>query len=161
MYQHALVVGKFAPLHRGHQFLIETALAKSRALTVLVYAMPDFVDMPNAMRCAWIRALYPTVDCRIPDDPPLDAASEHDHRRFVRDYLACEGIVVDAVFSSEAYGPGFARELGVGHVMVDRLRLRAPVSGSTLRLSPGHAREWLHPLVWQAIRDAGDLDRRG
>jgi len=161
MYEHALIVGKFAPLHRGHQFLIERALAGSRALTVLVYATPDFVDMPNAMRAGWIRMLYSGVDCRIPDNPPPDAASDHDHRRFVKQYLAREGIAVDAVFSSEDYGPGFARELGVEHVMVDRFRLNAPVSGTRLRSSPGLAREWLHPLVWHAVRDVSDVDRRG
>ncbi|NJK45852.1 MAG: adenylyltransferase/cytidyltransferase family protein [Pleurocapsa sp. SU_196_0] len=44
--RHALVVGKFAPPHKGHQLLLETALRESERVTVLVYSHPDF------LRCA-------------------------------------------------------------------------------------------------------------
>ncbi|MBK1649323.1 ATP-binding protein [Rhabdochromatium marinum] len=37
----ALVLGKFAPLHRGHQLLIETALAENRQVLVMPYHAPD------------------------------------------------------------------------------------------------------------------------
>lgn len=161
LYQRSLVVGKFAPLHRGHQLVIEMARARSHSVTVLVYATPDFIHMPNEMRAGWIRAIYPDVDCRVPDHPPLDRASDLVHRRFVTRFLAAEGIVVDAVFSSESYGPGFAEMLGVDHIMVDRLRTVAPVSGSAIRSSSEFDGEWLHPVVGAAIGDVRDLDRRG
>ena len=35
-----LTLGKFAPLHRGHQYLIETALAETERLVVLIYDCP-------------------------------------------------------------------------------------------------------------------------
>ena len=37
-FPHGLVVGKFYPPHRGHQYLIERAAAKCARVTVLVMA---------------------------------------------------------------------------------------------------------------------------
>jgi HTH-type transcriptional repressor of NAD biosynthesis genes len=160
MFERGLVVGKFAPLHRGHQLLIETAISECRSLTVMVYSRPDFVAMPQAVRAAWISAIYPRVDVHAPADPPLDAAGDAVQRAYVRDYLAKAGIVVDAVFTSEDYGDGFAAVLGVPHRSVDRLRQVMPVSGSAIRRDPGGNGSFLHPVVLASIRDARGLDQR-
>ena len=142
-----LVVGKFAPLHRGHQFLIETAMAACDAVTVMVYANPDFADMPQAVRAGWLRAIYPALDVCEPADPPPDAADDDTHRVYVRDFLARHGIGVDAVFTSEAYGDGFAAVLGVPHVEVDRARTTVPIRGTAIRAAPERFRQFLHPVV--------------
>lgn len=34
---HGLVLGKFAPLHKGHEYLIETALREMDRVTVMIY----------------------------------------------------------------------------------------------------------------------------
>lgn len=141
--------------------MIETALSLSRNTTVLVYARPDFVEMPDPMRAGWLRAIYPAADVRVPESPPLDAEDDETHRQFVGRYLAKQGIKPDVVVSSEAYGPGFAKALGAAHHMVDRARLQAPVSGSAIRAAPGDHLDWLHPLVRQAVRELGDINRRG
>lgn len=52
-----LIVGKFAPLHKGHQLLLETALDECESVTVLVYSNPDFPAMPSEIRANWLRAL--------------------------------------------------------------------------------------------------------
>jgi HTH-type transcriptional regulator, transcriptional repressor of NAD biosynthesis genes len=140
MNDHALIVGKFAPLHAGHQFLIETALKESRAVTVLVYSNPDFPTMPQQVRAGWVRSLYPTVQTLEPDDPPPDRADDDTHRAYVRDFLASRGVVVDVVYTSEDYGDGFAASLGVRHRLIDRARSAFPVSGSMIRADiPGNA----------------------
>jgi HTH-type transcriptional repressor of NAD biosynthesis genes len=56
-----LTLGKFAPLHKGHQFLIETALAEMDEVIVMVYDCPETIAVPLSVRAAWIRQLYPTV----------------------------------------------------------------------------------------------------
>lgn len=146
-YARGLIVGKFAPLHAGHQHLIETALAECDALTVMVYAVPDFPDMPQPVRAGWLRAIYPNFDVREPPDAPPDVSSDDVHRRYVRDYLNRHAINVDAVFTSEAYGDGFAHVLGVPHRMVDRARVVAPTSGTAIRSNLAASREFLSPLV--------------
>lgn len=159
-----LVVGKFWPPHRGHQLLLEIAAAQVTELVVLVYANPDSATQPAAVRAGWLRALYRGDDLvdgprigRTPlrilalsaaaDGVPPDAADDHTQREFVRQWLARQGIRIAVVFSSEAYGPGFAAHLGAAHVAVDPSRARVPVSGTLVRGNPAAVARYLHPLV--------------
>jgi NadR type nicotinamide-nucleotide adenylyltransferase len=143
-----LVVGKFWPPHRGHQLLLETAAAQVAELVVLVYASPDDPRHAAPERAHWLRELYRGDDyalgphygatpLRIHGLPtatvPPDAADDHTHREFVRQWLAEQSLRIDVVFSSEAYGPGFAEHLGVAHVAVDNQRQQVPTSGTHLR----------------------------
>lgn len=45
-----LTLGKFAPLHRGHQFLIETALGEVDELVVIAYDSPHVTNVPLPVR---------------------------------------------------------------------------------------------------------------
>ncbi|MGI4737872.1 MAG: AAA family ATPase [Janthinobacterium lividum] len=145
-----LVVGKFWPPHRGHQMLLETAAAQVAELLVLVYAHPDDARHPAPARAAWLRELYRGDDVaqgpRVGTTPlrivaftaetegvPPNAADDHTHRAFVGQWLASHGYHIDVVFSSEAYGRGFAEHLGAAHVLVDEPRQRVPISGTRLR----------------------------
>ena len=54
---HGLTLGKFAPLHKGHQLVIETALAEVDELTVVIYDSPEVTPVPLSVRANW-----PTAD---------------------------------------------------------------------------------------------------
>lgn len=137
---HGLVVGKFYPPHRGHQFLVEQAAARCAQVTVLVMAA-GCETLPLADRVAWLRAscaglpevTVAGVGCDVPTDfsdaavwaaqvAVMRAALERDSRPSV-----------DAVFSSEPYGAELAARLGAGHVSVDPARHAVPVSASRIR----------------------------
>jgi HTH-type transcriptional repressor of NAD biosynthesis genes len=148
-YKHALVAGKFAPLHQGHQHLIECARREAARVTVLCYATPDFTAMPSALRAQWIESLYPEVQVLVPHGAPEDSAPGPAHWAFLRQWLAQEGVVPDAVFSSEDYGPPFAAALGVAHRMVDRARVLVPVCASAIREDVHGQRAWLAPGVYR------------
>jgi HTH-type transcriptional regulator, transcriptional repressor of NAD biosynthesis genes len=77
---------------------------------------------------------------------PSNDASDDDQRDFVAWFcLRVRGAPVEAVFTSESYGPGFAQRLTqrfreadpaareVTHVMVDRERREVPLSASEIR----------------------------
>jgi len=148
-YRHALVVGKFAPLHKGHQHLIECARSESARVTVLCYAVPDFIAMPSALRAKWIEALYPDVQVLVPEGAPADKADGPVHWHFLRQWLSQAGLEIDAVFSSEQYGAPFAAALGAAHRMVDLARMRIPVSASAIREDVHARRAWLAPGVYR------------
>src|SRR5438094_1164094 len=57
---HGLVVGKFMPVHNGHRYLIDTALARVDLLTVVVCSSPG-EPIPGLLRVQWLQALYPQV----------------------------------------------------------------------------------------------------
>jgi HTH-type transcriptional repressor of NAD biosynthesis genes len=54
-----LVVGKFAPLHKGHEALIAFAQAQCDRLVILSYSKPELPGCPPDRRAVWLAALYP------------------------------------------------------------------------------------------------------
>ena len=57
-------IGKFAPLHKGHQLLIETALREMDKFYVIVYDT-DLINIKVDNRAKWIKDLYPNVEILI------------------------------------------------------------------------------------------------
>ena len=53
-------IGKFAPLHKGHEFLIETALNEMDEMYVVIYDT-DKTNIDIKKRASWINKLYPSV----------------------------------------------------------------------------------------------------
>ena len=151
-----LVVGKFMPLHRGHQLMIETALANVDELTVVVYdtKVEGVTNMPVQKRAGWISALYPQIQNVVPVKDTLEGDhAEHDDPKYAQHYaheLAFLGPFTH-VFSSEDYGEPFAQALGAGHVLVDRARELVPISGTMIREDTFKYRAFVDPLVYRSL----------
>src|SRR3712207_3987461 len=76
-----LTLGKYAPLHAGHQLVIETALQEVADLLVIIYDVPDITPVPLPVRAGWIRRLYPQVQVIEAWDGPLEVGDTHQIRR--------------------------------------------------------------------------------
>lgn len=123
-----LVIGKFLPPHHGHKLLIDTALAQSAHTVVIVCAKPtDFVA--GDIRGAWLREIHPAAEVRVIDD----RYDENDSQVWATNTVNWLGRAPDAVFTSEDYGERYAALMGSRHVLVDRARIRVPVSGTAVR----------------------------
>ncbi|MFO0291802.1 MAG: AAA family ATPase [Rhodospirillales bacterium] len=176
-FRHGLVVGKFSPLHRGHEFLIGRARSACDDLTVLSWSKPELPRCSAAVRRAWLKCVFPGLRtlamddaeiarlCRIrgvePRPLPPNDASDDTHRAFCA-WLCMRVLHVrpDAVFTSEPYGDGFAAHLslafrqddpthpGVTHCPVDPARAIVPVSGTKVREAPERWRRWVDPFVY-------------
>ena len=165
-----LVVGKFAPLHKGHEALIAFAQAQCDRLVILSYSKPELPGCPPERRAAWLAALYPDALQLVLDDASLadfaartgqpphilpdNDAPDEAHRSFVAWVSrAMLGLTVDRVFTSEAYGEGFAASLArhfdhpVEHMMFDRARMRVPISATQLRADPALHRAYVSPAI--------------
>ena len=148
-----LVFGKFMPLHRGHQSLIERALADVDELTVAVYdsAPPGFYPrMPLELRTRWLSDLYPGLAAVVPLEDPLRddplVAVEPQSAPVYAEQLRPLG-PFDRVYSSEPKYERFARELGAELVVVDA----AAISGTEIREDVYRHREWLDPRVYASL----------
>lgn len=164
-----LVAGKFSPLHLGHEQVIRTALGQCQRLLLLCWSLPELPGCDAERRERWLRLRFPGVQAEVvtpariqawreqgkslPDLPHNDAP-EFEPRQFVAEFCqAVFGTTVDAVFTSESYGDGFAEHLAgvfghpVRHVCVDQQRLAVPVSGTRLRADPHGLRGFLAPEV--------------
>lgn len=156
-FQRGLIVGKFCPLHHGHEHAIRQMMAACEQPFILSYTNPEFAGFEPEKRRRWLQTLFPatTVLVLAAADVPHNDADELTHRRFVGDI--CRDVfqtTVDAVFTSEDYGEGFAQELGrmfghaVQHVSVDPGRVTHPVSGTLLRAEVHANRAHLSPVVY-------------
>jgi HTH-type transcriptional regulator, transcriptional repressor of NAD biosynthesis genes len=151
-----LVFGKFMPLHRGHQLLIDTALSQCDDLTIVVYDSEpagSYVPMPIEKRQAWLRVLYPDVENIVPVVDAERSNPDNDDPRYAQSYADALRFlgVFDVVFTSESRYGRFANVLGARHVVVDEARLLAPTSGTTIRENPYTHRAWLDPLVYSSL----------
>ncbi|MCA1950094.1 adenylyltransferase/cytidyltransferase family protein [Gracilinema caldarium] len=161
MYKTGLTVGKFAPLHRGHQHLIETALAETEHLIVVVYQAKSVTPIPLEVRAGWIRTLYPQAEVlEAPDAPEISGNSPEIrkiHEEFLRSFMA--GRKIDVFFSSEAYGDWAAKVLHCDHRVVDRERIRVPISATDIRANREAYSHFLDPIVLADLEKYGDTVR--
>jgi HTH-type transcriptional repressor of NAD biosynthesis genes len=137
-----LVIGKFYPPHRGHHFLIETALSRVDRLDVLICVRPD-QTISGELRKQWLQEIHPTAWVRAIDDPGEDDNSE----LWAKYTIRILGSAPDVVFTSEDYGEAYAHFLGCRHVLVDRERTHVPVSARAIRTDPLTYWEYLEPCV--------------
>jgi NadR type nicotinamide-nucleotide adenylyltransferase len=148
-----LVFGKFMPLHRGHQLLIERALAEVQETTVVVYdSSPPggYPQMPLERRTRWLRDLYPHLQAIVPLEDPLRdeplRAVEPEAAPVYAAQLRPLG-PFDRVYSSEEKYSAFAQALGAEHAVVEPL----PISGTAIRADPYGHRDWLDPRVYASL----------
>lgn len=153
-----LVVGKFCPLHDGHLKVIETAADQCENLIILSYTSGNYPGCGAKKREEWLEQATKYLKCTNVTIDVLDRkamilgifddSSEYVHRQFCAEHLLkALDTTVDAVFTSEDYGQGFAEHLSeyfssmfiypvtVKHVMVDKERVEYPISGTQLRES--------------------------
>jgi NadR type nicotinamide-nucleotide adenylyltransferase len=149
----ALTLGKYAPLHRGHQLVIETALAETDEVVVLIYDAPETTGVPLAVRAGWIRGLYPGVRVVEAWDGPAEVGYTpgimRTHERYVIETLGIRGIT--HFYSSEPYGEHMSRALGAVDRRVDEARRAVPVSARDIRRDPFAHREYVDPLVYRDL----------
>ena len=144
-----LTLGKFAPLHKGHQYLIEAALAEVDDLSVLIYDTPD-TEIPLSVRAGWIRRLYPQVRVVEGWDGPDGRSSERAFEILQENYILHRlgGRKIDCFYSSESYGAHVSRALGALDRRVDEARLAVPVSGTAVRRNAYACRQFIDPVVY-------------
>lgn len=157
-----LVVGKFAPLHLGHEHVIRTALSECEHVVLLSYSRPEFPGCEPERRAAWLAARFPEATRIVLDHAntplPDNADSDEVHRAFcaaeLRKYL---DVPIDAIFSSEDYGPGFATDLSqrqgkpVSHRAVDPDRNAISISGTEIRSDVHRHKRFLAPEVYASF----------
>lgn len=129
-----LVLGKFIPLHKGHELLLTFAQNYVETLYVVVDNVPDS-PISGEIRCKWIQQLLPNakvfyMPCPMPQDPSV-------HPDFWNIWKS--GLInlipqkPNFVFASEEYGIQLADILDAKFIPVDPQRQVFPVSGSAIK----------------------------
>ncbi|MDM8535443.1 AAA family ATPase [Desulfobacterales bacterium HSG17] len=148
-----LTLGKYAPLHKGHQLVIETALAEMDEVYVIIYDSPEVTDIPLPVRSEWIRKLYPETrvieawdgPCEVGDSTEIKA----NHENYIINKLKLPEM--NAFYSSEFYGKHMSKALKAVNRIVDPGRKNNNISGSQIRINPYKYRKFISPSVYRDL----------
>ncbi len=133
-YKTGFVLGKFCPLHKGHMFLIDTALSHVERLYIVVDNIMDNV-ISVSKRIQWVKKEYPeAIVLTQPHPLPQDPSETPQFWNIWREALhALLPERTEIVFASEAYGERLAKELNAEFIMVDCERRQVPISATSIR----------------------------
>lgn len=148
-----LTLGKYAPLHRGHQMVIEKAISEMDYVIVMIYDSPETTSCPLLVRANWIRKLYPTVEIIEAWDGPTIVGNTPEIKKMNEDYILkiLAGRKITHFYSSEFYGDHVSAALGAIDRRIDPERRLIPVSGTVIRQNLYENRMYLNPIVYSDL----------
>lgn len=137
-----LVIGKFYPPHKGHEYLINYAFMHCDYLDVVVCDLPG-QKIEAKKRAKWIQKTFPKANVRVvfdlgKDDDSLAWAN------YTREFL---GYSPGIVFTSEDYGHLYSKYLDAKHILVDLERVNVPISATKIRNNLYSNFDWLLPAA--------------
>ena len=146
-------IGKFAPFHKGHEYLIETALKESDELYVIIYDT-DVTDISIEKRAKWITDRFSDVKIIYAYDSPKQYGLDDESVKIQMEYLTkkIEGIPVNCFFSSEPYGEKVAEYLNIENRVVDISRQQVPISAGLIRNDIEKHKIFLDDKVYNEIK---------
>lgn len=142
-------IGKFAPFHQGHEFLIRSGIDKMDRFYVVLYET-DLVPFSLETRASWIRQTFPEVSVLFARNPPCEYGLDDQRVKIQTQYLKqiLGDIPVTHFFSSEPYGYYVAKELQVEDCRVDMKRRFVPISATSIRQDPALAKRYLNVYAY-------------
>ena len=146
-------IGKFAPLHKGHQYLIEKGIKEMDKFYVIVYET-DVIDIPIEQRAKWIKDIYPEVHILLAKNPPSQYGLDEKSVKIQMDYLKSilKDIPVTHFYNSEPYGKFVARDLNIEEVQVDRKREKYAISGTKIRKNIKENKAYVEDIVYKELK---------
>jgi len=144
-----LTLGKFAPLHKGHEHLLKTMLDEMDEGIVLVYDT-HVTHVPLHIRAGWIRKLFPEITVIEARGSPAVCPDIHEYERREERYITAllRGRDITAFYSSEYYGEHMSKALGCIDRRMDRRRDSYRISGTMIRDDPFRYREYISDTVY-------------
>ena len=142
-------IGKFAPFHKGHEYLLDTALKEMDKMYVLINNT-DVTDVPLEKRAEWIKKLYPNVNIILGENPPQKYGMDEESVKIQTNYLkdVFKNIPVTHFYSSELYGKYVARDL---NVIDRRVSKEIPICATKIRKDLEKNKKYLDKLVYKNI----------
>ena len=146
-------IGKFAPFHKGHEYLIQTALKESDELYVIIYDT-DVTDISVEQRAKWITDRSNDVKIIYAYDSPKQYGLDDESVKIQMEYLTkqIDGIPVNCFFSSEPYGEKVAQYLNIENRIVDISRQQVPISAGLIRNDIEKHKMFLDEKVYKEIK---------
>ncbi|MCI9063678.1 MAG: adenylyltransferase/cytidyltransferase family protein [Clostridia bacterium] len=127
-------IGKFAPFHKGHRYLIDLAIKQMDEFYVVVYDTPELnIDINNKIK--WIKNEFPDVKILKAFNSPKKYGLDDESVKIQMEYLVdiIKDIPVTHFFSSEKYGECVAKYLDIQNILVDPEREKYNIRAEEVR----------------------------
>ncbi len=153
MIKRGFTIGKFAPFHKGHQYLIETAFKDMNEFYIVVYDTPEFgIDIETKIK--WIKDEFPDVKILKAFNSPKQFGLDKESVNIQMQYLSniIKKISFTHFYSSECYGEYVAKYLNLENVIVDQDRKKYTISAKDIRNNIDDKKEYLNDNVYKDIK---------
>ena len=142
-------IGKFAPFHKGHEYLIGTALNEVDELYVIVYDTPKLgFDIDEKTK--WVKDRFPNVKIIKAFDSPKQYGLDDESVKIQMEYLTktLGNVKPNVFFSSEEYGSAVANWMNIENRVVDIDRIHVPIGASAIRKDIEKNKNFLNEEVY-------------
>ncbi len=145
-------IGKYAPLHKGHQLVIETALNEMDEVYCVIYDT-DVINVNLEKRANWVKKLYPNVNIIYAYNSPSRYGLDDESVKIQMEYLSnlIKEIPVTHFYSSELYGQKVADYLNIENRIVDIERKQIPINAKQIRENLDNNKEYLENFIYKEI----------
>ena len=147
-------IGKFAPLHKGHQYLIETAIKEMDEVYAVIYDT-DIIKIDVKERAKWLKRLYPKLHIIYAYNSPQEYGLDEKSVKIQMEYLykLIKSIPVTHFYSSELYGERVAKYLNIQNRIVDLERKKFPINAQKIRNNYEENSKYLEDFVLYECRN--------
>lgn len=153
-----LTIGKFAPFHKGHEYLIQNALKQVEKLYILVYDT-DVTDISTTSRKEWIEKIFKGENIEVieakrpPSQYGMDKKSVAIQVNYIVELLKkIKAEPITHFFSSEEYGKFVAKALNAENVVIDKKRVNIPICATHIRKDLEKYKQYLNIHVYNELK---------
>lgn len=146
-------IGKFAPFHDGHKYLINKAISEMDKFYVVVYDTPKFnIDINTKIK--WIKDEFPDVQILKAFNSPTQYGLNKESVDIQMKYLSniIQGIPVTHFYSSEEYGKYVAKYLNIQNVIVDKERKTFNICATRIRKNVEKEKKYISSNVYNYMK---------
>lgn len=150
-------IGKFAPLHIGHQMLINQAISEIDKFIVIIY-QTHVTNVPLKIRANWIKDIYKDkVEVIVAKDPPNEYGLDETSTRVQTDYIKklLKNRKVTHFYCAEKYGTYVAKHLNVIDRRIEKLKKENEdnlyINATLIRKDPKKYKDMVNEQVFKDI----------
>jgi len=146
-------IGKYAPYHKGHHYLINKALQEMDEFYIVVYDTPQFhIDIDTKIR--WIKDDFKDINILKAFNSPKQYGLDTESVEIQMEYLSniIKDIPVTHFYSSEEYGKHVANYLNIENVLVDKERKIVNIHATDIRDNIEEYRQYVSKEVYMDMQ---------
>lgn len=154
-----LTIGKFAPFHKGHEYLIQEALKKVDGLYIFVYDT-DVINIETKVRKKWIEDIFKDSNINVIEakNPPRQYGMDKDSIEIQVNYILkllkkIGAPKIDYFFSSEEYGKFVAEALNAKNIIIDKKRVNVHVNATSIRNDLEKHKRYINEIVYETLKN--------